>query len=175
MDESAGLRASPGPMQDAPYVLAHFWAELKDAQLTSDGKVLELVDGASFLGVEKNGRVLMVRDCYKELAERIESDFCRGEIGRVIVGTPGTVHEVVGLRKVVTHTDVMPPSWMMTGIGKSMFGYYLLYTWRSSDERVVFIKGNYLRECAFLMDSDGGAYVLDDDQLMEELVNPKTR
>jgi hypothetical protein len=71
----------------------------------------------------------------------------------------------------------MPASWMMmTGIGKSMFGYYLLYRWACcSDERVVFIKGNYLREAAFLMKSDGGAYVLDDDQLMEELVNPKTR
>ncbi len=53
---------------------------------------------------------------------------------------------------------------MMTGIGKSMFGYYLLYRWACcSDERVVFIKGNYLREAAFLMNGDGGAYVLDDD------------
>jgi hypothetical protein len=97
MDELAGLRASPGPMQDAPFVLAKFWAKLKEAQLTSDGKVLGLVDDTNFLGMENLGRVLMVRDCYKELAEQIESDFCRGEIGRVIVGTPGTVHEVVGL------------------------------------------------------------------------------
>jgi hypothetical protein len=163
-------------MRDAPSVLTHFWAKLKEARLTSDGKVLELVDDTSFLGMENYGRVLMVRDCYKELAEQIESDFCCGEIGRVIVGSPGTVHEVVRLRKVVTHTDVMPPSWMMTGIGKSMFGYYLLYTWACcSDERVVFIKGNYLQESAFLLVSGGGAYELDHDQLTEELVNSKTR
>ncbi len=31
-------------------MLAHFWAKLKDAQLSSDGKVLELVDDTSFLG-----------------------------------------------------------------------------------------------------------------------------
>jgi hypothetical protein len=70
----------------------------------------------------------------------------------------------------------MPPSWMMTGIGKSMFGYYLLYKWACcSGERVVFIKGNYLQESAFLLVSGGGAYELDHDQLMDELVNSKTR
>lgn len=62
---------------------------------------LELANGTFFLGNRHWGSKLFIRPCYKEMADLILS----GEVQDIVVtGTPG--------------------------IGKSMFGYYLLYLLR---------------------------------------------
>lgn len=78
---------------------------------------LELVNGTSFLGNSKLGSKLFIRRCYNEMADLIFSD----EVQDIVVtGTPG--------------------------IGKSMFGYYLLYLLRCEGKSVVFeLKGDWYR------------------------------
>eukprot|EP00952_Eustigmatos_sp_NYUAD-ZCMA_P012822 51283-Eustigmatos_ZCMA.PRE.1 len=83
-------------MREAPEKLARFWSELKRARLTAGGKLLELVGNTNFVGWRIYGDKLMVRDCYRVLEERLESDFEQGARGRVVIGTPGIVMVLVG-------------------------------------------------------------------------------
>ncbi|CAM9507463.1 unnamed protein product [Pylaiella littoralis] len=78
---------------------------------------LELANGMCFLGKRALGSKLFIRPCYKEMADLILS----GEMQNfVVTGTPG--------------------------IGKSMFGYYLLYLLRCEGKNVVFeLKGDWYR------------------------------
>ena len=72
-----------------PEELTDFWRELKNAELRSDGKVLKLARGTSFLGNRRWGDRMLVRECYRRLTAKLEQDFRAGEGGRVIIGTPG--------------------------------------------------------------------------------------
>ncbi len=54
-------------------MLAHFWAKLKDAQLSSDGKVLELVDDTSFLGMENSEESLWSGTATRSLRNRLRA------------------------------------------------------------------------------------------------------
>ena len=72
-----------------PEELTDFWRELKNAELSSDGKVLKLARGTRFLGDRSWGGTLLVRECYRRLTARLDQDFQAGERGRVIIGTPG--------------------------------------------------------------------------------------
>lgn len=60
------------------------------------------------------------------------------------------------------------------GIGKSMFGYYVLWRWACRGERVVLRKDQFRGERPFLLCADG-AFQLDNDQWEEEGENPQTR
>lgn len=73
----------------APEELQAFWRELPNAKLMHGGKVLQLAANTSFLGQPDLGQMMMVRDCYVRLWEKLEEDFRAGEYGRVIIGTPG--------------------------------------------------------------------------------------
>lgn len=59
-------------------------------------------------------------------------------------------------------------AFLYTGIGKSMFGFWLLYRWAYMDERVVLVKGSFYPKAAILLCPDG-AFMLDNDQLDMEL------
>ena len=85
--------------------------------LVTDEDTLELANGTSFLGERRCGSKLFIRPCYKKMADLILS----GEVRHVVVTG--------------TH-----------GIGKSMFGYYLLYLLRCEGKTVVFeLKGDWYR------------------------------
>jgi hypothetical protein len=60
------------------------------------------------------------------------------------------------------------------GIGKSMFGYYVLWRWACRGERVVLRKDQYEDEEPFLLCADG-AFQLDKVQWQREGRNPATR
>ena len=63
---------------------------------------------------------------------------------------------------------------MMAGIGKSMFGYYVLWRWALRGERVVLRKDQYEDEDAFLLCA-AGAFQLNNEQWKQEGRNPRTR
>lgn len=63
---------------------------------------------------------------------------------------------------------------MYSGIGKTMFGFLVLYWWAKRGERVVFVKENFDLCAPFLLSPDGIAK-LDEDQLSAELWNPATK
>jgi hypothetical protein len=63
---------------------------------------------------------------------------------------------------------------MYSGIGKTMFGFLVLYWWAKRGERVVFVKENFYHGAPFLLSPDGVAK-LDEDQLDVELGNTTTK
>jgi hypothetical protein len=63
---------------------------------------------------------------------------------------------------------------LTAGIGKTMFGYYLLWRWACRGERVVFRKYQYEDEEPFLLCSEG-VFRLDKVQWQREAQNPATR
>lgn len=64
--------------------------------------------------------------------------------------------------------------WMYSGIGKTMFGFLVLYWWARRGERVVLVKENFYHGAPFLLSPDGVAK-LDEDQLDVELGNTTTK
>ena len=48
-----------------------------------------MVAGTSFLGRPSLGKTLMIRDCYHGLWQKLKVEFDQGDLGRVVVGTPG--------------------------------------------------------------------------------------
>ena len=88
-----------------------FAATLTEAVVTNN--TLELANGTFFLGDPMLGSKLFIRPCYKELSEIILDGASSGAWRNVVVtGTPG--------------------------IGKSVFGLYLLYLLRCQGKTVVF-------------------------------------
>lgn len=106
----------PTPLYDCLPVEAgknvtDFGAALTEAEVTNN--TLELADGTFFLGEAKLGFKLFIRPCYKELSELVLDGASSGTFSDIVVtGTPG--------------------------IGKSMFGLYLLYMLRCQGKTVVF-------------------------------------
>ena len=96
-----------------------FAAALIGANVIED--TLELANGTFFLGDPDLGSKLFIRLCYKELSEIILSGASGGTLRKIVVtGTPG--------------------------IGKSVFGFYLLYLLRCLGKTVVFeLKGDWYR------------------------------
>lgn len=88
-----------------------FAAALTEAVVTHN--TLELADGTFFLGEARLGSKLFIRPCYKELSELVLDGATTGTFKDIVVtGTPG--------------------------IGKSVFGLYLLYLLRCQGKTVVF-------------------------------------
>ena len=99
--------------------LADFGAALTGALITNN--TLELVNGTFFLGRPSLGSKIFIRSCYKELSALILGG-----------ASSDTFHNIV-----VTGTP---------GIGKSVFGFYLLYLLRCQGKTVVFeLKGKWYR------------------------------
>ncbi|CAM9974146.1 unnamed protein product, partial [Laminaria digitata] len=91
--------------------LAEFGAALTRAVVTDN--TLELADGTSFLGQAMLGSKLFIRPCYKSFSEFILDGGSNGTTRNfVVTGTPG--------------------------IGKSIFGFFLLYLLRCQGKSVVF-------------------------------------
>ena len=91
-----------------------FAATLTEAVVTNN--TLELVNDTFFLGDPMLGSKLFIRPCYKELSEIILDGASSGALRNIVVtGTPG--------------------------IGKSVFGLYLLYLLRCQGRTVVFDEG----------------------------------
>jgi hypothetical protein len=59
----------------------------------------------------------------------------------------------------------------LTGIGKSMFGYYLLYLWCKQGKRVVVRKEGFNQNKPILF-CETGAYVLSESDFDVEMNNP---
>ena len=99
--------------------LTEFAAALTEAVVTDN--TLELANGTVFPRGSKIGSKLFIRPCYKELSEIILDAASRGVVRDVVVtGTPG--------------------------IGKSCFGWYLLYLLRCLGRTVVYeLKGVWYR------------------------------
>ena len=114
----------PTPLYDCLPVEAgknvtDFGAALTEAVVTNN--TLELADGTFFVGEAKLGSKLFIRPCYKELSELVLDGASCGTFSDIVVtGTPR--------------------------IGKSMFGFYLLYLLRCRGKNVVFeVKGDWYR------------------------------
>lgn len=91
--------------------VSRFAAALTGANVTED--TLELTKDTFFLGDAELGSKLFIRPCYKELSEIIFGGASSGALRNIVVtGTPG--------------------------IGKSVFGFYLLYLLRCQGRTVVF-------------------------------------
>ncbi|CAN0133971.1 unnamed protein product [Pylaiella littoralis] len=91
-------------------VATNFAAALTRAVVTSN--ILELANGTLFIGHRKMGSKLFIRSCYKDLSKIIFDGAINSSMDNVVVtGTPG--------------------------IGKSVFGYYLLYLLRLEHKTVV--------------------------------------
>ena len=99
--------------------LTEFATALTEAVVTDN--TLELANGTVFPGISKIRSKLFIRPCYKELSEIILDGASRGVVRDVVVtGTPG--------------------------IGKSVFGWYLLYLLRCQGRTVVYeLKGDWYR------------------------------
>lgn len=92
-------------------VVTNFAAALTRAVVTNN--TLELPNGTFFIGHRKMGSKLFIRSCYKDLSKIIIDGASNGSMDNIVVtGTPG--------------------------IGKSVFGYYLLYLLRQDGKTVVF-------------------------------------
>lgn len=92
-------------------VVTNFAAALTRAVVTNN--TLELANGTFFIGHRKMGSKLFSRSCYKDLSKIIIDGAINGSMDNIVVtGTPG--------------------------IGKSVFGYYLLYLLRQNGKTVVF-------------------------------------
>ncbi|CAM9928509.1 unnamed protein product [Ectocarpus sp. 4 AP-2014] len=103
------LRANKAPA--AGEVVTNFAAALSRAVITNN--TLELANGTAFIGHREMGSKLFIRSCYKDLWKIIIDGAINGSMGNIVVtGTPG--------------------------IGKSVFGYYLLYLLRLEGKTVVF-------------------------------------
>ncbi|CAM9615718.1 unnamed protein product [Pylaiella littoralis] len=96
--------------------VADFSAELTRAEITEN--TLALVDGTFFLGEESLGCKLFIRPSYKKLSELILDGGSEGTLPQfVVTGTPG--------------------------IGKSVFGLYLLSLLRCRGKTVVFERKSF--------------------------------
>lgn len=92
-------------------VVTNFAAALTRAVITNN--TLELANGTVFIGHREMGSKLFIRSCYKDLSKIIIDGAINGSMDNIVVtGTPG--------------------------IGKSVFGYYLLYLLRLEGKTVVF-------------------------------------
>ncbi|CAB1111758.1 unnamed protein product [Ectocarpus sp. CCAP 1310/34] len=93
-----------------PKALADFGAVLTKAVVADN--TLELADGTFFLGEPRLRSKLFIRPCYKDLSELILEGVTDGTMDKIVVtGTPG--------------------------IGKSEFGFYLMYLLRGQGNTVV--------------------------------------
>ncbi|CAN0400345.1 unnamed protein product [Pylaiella littoralis] len=91
-------------------IVTNFAAALTRAVVTNN--TLELANGTVFIGHRKMGSKLSIRSCYKDLSKIIIDGAINGSMDNIVVtGTPG--------------------------IGKSVFGYYLLYLLRLEGKTVV--------------------------------------
>jgi len=140
--------------------IAMFGANFTKA--AAGNNTLELVNGTFFLGEESLGYKLFIRPCYRKLSERILNDFYKRS-HLVVTGTPG--------------------------IGKSVFGLYLMYLLRCEGKTVVFerksdwyrfndegvIKGDVasFRQAGFL-DDESSWYLSDPDAKPQELLSLRT-
>ncbi|CAN0454092.1 unnamed protein product, partial [Ectocarpus sp. 8 AP-2014] len=92
-------------------VVTNFAAALTRAVITNN--TLELANGTVFIGHREMGSKLSIRSCYKDLSKIIIDGAINDSMDNIVVtGTPG--------------------------IGKSVFGYYLLYLLRLEGKTVVF-------------------------------------
>lgn len=96
---------------EVPKNVKDFGTELTRAVVTNN--TLELANDTRFVGLPLMGSKLFIRSCYKELSTIIFDGASDGSMKNIVVtGTPG--------------------------IGKSLFGYYLLYLLRCQGKTVVF-------------------------------------
>lgn len=63
---------------------------------------------------------------------------------------------------------------LTAGIGKTYFGYYLLWQWACRGERVVLRKNQFYGEAPILFCPEG-AFMLDEEQWGEEIGDKRTR
>eukprot|EP00243_Klebsormidium_subtile_P007518 TRINITY_DN334_c0_g2_i7.p1 TRINITY_DN334_c0_g2~~TRINITY_DN334_c0_g2_i7.p1 ORF type:complete len:819 (-),score=169.67 TRINITY_DN334_c0_g2_i7:435-2891(-) len=142
--------------EGAPQELVDFWRALPDAAWSDDRKVMTLADGTSFLGHEGLGNKLYLRDCYPALQKEVQDLFAEEDGHQrkknravVIIGIPG--------------------------IGKSLFGYLLLYQWATEDppRDVVVVKRGYCPMATLL--TTAGCFELDKKALAEQLGRPEVR
>ena len=66
-------------------------------------------------------------------------------------------------------------TWICTGIGKSMFGYWLPHKWALEGRRIVFRKKYFEGHHHILFCNDGIFEVCGDDLLAQILADPETR
>jgi hypothetical protein len=125
----------------APPAVVEFWKALPNAKLMKDkGKkkadgetsveptFLELTAGTYFLGEEKFGTRLFVRECYKELAE-VTFGIIESGSNLVIAGNPG--------------------------IGKSVFLFYFLYLLRVAEPDPTVVVYRHLEKRWYLFSKEG--------------------
>jgi hypothetical protein len=185
-----------------PQVLSDFWAALPHAAWSDDGKVLTLAKGTNFLGKAKLGSQLYLRACYPSLQREVSELFAQEDSkgkkknGAVaIIGNPGEkkAHVFVsekgfGLCSVSSllsplleilrpHPDCTKCSRVcfLAGIGKSIFGYLLLYQWATEDPPppVVVVKRGFCSRPTLL--TKDGCFLLDEKSLADQLSRPEVR
>lgn len=75
-----------------------FWKGLPHAQLQEEGRVLRLQEGTAFLGEEKYGDRLMIREFwYAALWDEMQKHFAGDGKGMAVIGNPGTALYHVGI------------------------------------------------------------------------------
>lgn len=118
-----------------------FWEALPRAKL--DGNLLRLEAGSHFLGDHAFGDRIFVREYwYNTLIQRVEEHF----------GEEGSAVGIVG----------------STGIGRSFFGYYLLYKWCLEGKSVIVKKAGWRCNSPYLFCKDG-VFQLNDNAFLEEI------
>ncbi|KAG5192639.1 hypothetical protein JKP88DRAFT_292661 [Tribonema minus] len=110
--------------------LQAFWRALPSATWMHDNRMLVLQDGTFFLGDYALGNRLIMRDFwYKATEEAITQHFDNDGLAIAVIGN--------------------------TGIGKSVFGYLLLYIWACLGKKVAVRKHGWRGEAPYLFCAEG--------------------
>ena len=70
-------------------ILQNFWSALPNAKVSSDQKVLSLVENTYFLGYEFYCNKIFVRECYHGLQRAMKSHFSVGGRALIVTGNSG--------------------------------------------------------------------------------------
>ncbi|GAQ91775.1 hypothetical protein KFL_008520010 [Klebsormidium nitens] len=136
------------PPAKAPQGLSNFWKALPRATWSDDGKLMTLAEGTSFMGYEKFGDKMFIRESYHGMDQELKRVFIQDDgIAVVLVGNPG--------------------------VGKSIYGFRLLYQWSCEQRRVVVVKRGTCPIPTLL--TPDGAFKLDAAGLEAELDDPDVR
>ena len=78
-------------------IIQNFWSALPNAKVSSDQKVLSLVENTHFLGNKCYGNKIFVRECYHGLQRAMESHFSVGGRALIVTGNSGISNRHISL------------------------------------------------------------------------------